>query len=203
MSIAPKYAAQTLGPAGVNTIELYLDYVCPFSAKLYKNLRSTFIPALEEKYPGQFRFVFRHQVQPWHPSSTLVHEAGIAVSKLAPAKFWEFSDALFDRAKEYYDEPVYHESRAETYKRLAKLAHESVGVDQDQFLKLVTVAPADGEPKNASNALQVDLKYFIRQSRQTGIHVSPTIVVNGIIDNSIESSSPLEVWLEKAKALTA
>lgn len=174
--------------------------VCRFSAKIYKALRTEIIPALNEKYPGKFQFIFRHQIQPWHPSSTLVHEAGIAVSLIAPEKFWEFSDALFDVSTEYYDEAVYNESRIQTYKRLAELAEKSVGVKQDEFLKLVEVPPSE-VPRNGGNALQADVKYFVKQSRQNGIHVSPTVVVNGVIDNSIQSSSTLEFWLEKAKAL--
>ncbi len=38
------------------------------------------------------------QVQPWHPQSTLTHEAGLAVAREAgPAAFWDFSDAMFDQ----------------------------------------------------------------------------------------------------------
>lgn len=123
------------------------------------------------------------------------------MSLLAPERFWEFSDALFEDSSSYYDTAVYNESRSETYKRLAKLAHASVGVDKEEFLKLVSVAPSASEPRNWGNAVASELKYFIKQGRQTGIHASPTVVVNGIIDSSIESSSTIDFWLEKAKSL--
>lgn len=119
---------------------------------------------------------------------------------IAPTKFWEFSDALFEASPTYYDEPLYNETRPQTYERLAELAHKSVGIDKAKFLELVSVAPSD-TPRNKGNAIAADLKYFIKVARQNGIHVSPTVVVNGVIDPSIESSSPLEFWLEKAKAL--
>lgn len=200
MSIAPKYLAQTLGPAvgRTNSIEIYLDYVCPYSVKIYKKLRTTIIPKINELYPNKFTFIFRHQIQPWHPSSTLVHEAAIAVSLIAPEKFWEFSDALFDHSEEYYDEPLYNESRKETYVRLAKLAQDSVGVEPEKFLELVSIPAESG---NKGNFLAPDVKYFIKQARQNGIHVSPTVVINGVTDSSIESSTELDVWVEKAKAL--
>ena len=38
--------------------------------------------------------IFRPQVQPWHSTSTLTHEAGLAVLRAAPEKFWEFSVAV-------------------------------------------------------------------------------------------------------------
>ena len=31
------------------------------------------------QYEGKVKVIFRNQVQPWHASSTLVHEASIAV----------------------------------------------------------------------------------------------------------------------------
>lgn len=195
MAISPRYASHILGKGPVS-IDIYLDYVCRFSNILYKKLRTEIYPEVEKQFPGQFQFVFKHQIQPWHPSSTLVHEAALAVGLLAPEKFWAFSDALFAASPEYYDEPVYNESRPETYKRLAKLAHESAGVDEAKFLELLAIAPSE-IPKNAANALQKDVKYFVRESRQNGIHVSPTVLINGIVDNSFESSTPTETWVKK------
>jgi hypothetical protein len=31
------------------------------------------------KYDGKVKVIFRNQVQPWHGTSTFVHEAGLAV----------------------------------------------------------------------------------------------------------------------------
>jgi len=58
------------------------------------------LPAVEKQYPGKLRFVFRHQVQPWHPQGTLVHEAAIAVARLDPDKFAPFAKVLFERQTE-------------------------------------------------------------------------------------------------------
>ncbi|VVT56819.1 uncharacterized protein SAPINGB_P005306 [Magnusiomyces paraingens] len=205
MSISPRYAlSHTLGPNTAHKIEVYLDYVCPYSAKAWRRLRSEIIPALDAKFPGKVQFIFRHQIQPWHPQSTLVHEAGLAVSVLSPEKFFEFNDVLFERSPEYYDEALYNETRPETYKRLAKLANESVNVSVEEFLKLVEVPPLPaGAEKalNKGNALAVDLKYFIKQARQNSIHVSPTFVIDGITEPGLESGTALDVWYEKIAAL--
>ncbi len=137
MALAPKFAGYRF-PAGVSTqtvhtVEVYLDYVCPFSAKMFKTLYTKVLPKIEKSsLANKVQFIFRPQIQPWHPSSTLVHEAGVAVQRLDPTKFWPFSAALFNDQSSYYDVSVVNETRNNTYKRLAKLA-ASVGVDEDKF----------------------------------------------------------------------
>jgi hypothetical protein len=94
MALAPKFAGQkftaTNAPT-LHTIELYLDYVCPFSHKMFNTVYGSVFPLVREKYASKVQILFRQQIQPWHPSSTLVHEAGVAVLKLEPNKFWDFS----------------------------------------------------------------------------------------------------------------
>ena len=58
-----------------------VDYVCPFSAKMSLAIDSVLRPLFAPggKYDGKVKVIFRNQVQPWHGSSTFVHEAGLAV----------------------------------------------------------------------------------------------------------------------------
>lgn len=72
-------------------LELYLDYVCPFSKKMFNTVYTSVFPLIKKKYPDKVQIIFRQQIQPWHPSSTIVHEAGVAVLKIQPSRFWEFS----------------------------------------------------------------------------------------------------------------
>jgi protein-disulfide isomerase len=115
MAVSPRFAGQLAnltGAEAMHTIELYLDYVCPYSAKMFKTIQTSVRPIIEKKYskPG-VRLIFRQQIQPWHPSSTLVHEAGVAVLRIAPSQFWQFSELLFERQKEFFDVNVVNESR--------------------------------------------------------------------------------------------
>src|SRR5271154_6472128 len=79
-----------LPPTAIDTCR-DLDYVCPFSAKMFKTIQHSVRPLIEKRYtnPG-VRIIFRQQIQPWHPSSTLTHEAGVAVLRTAPSQFWAF-----------------------------------------------------------------------------------------------------------------
>lgn len=147
---------------------------------MFKTLYTSVLPAATSKsYAPHVQFVFRQQVQPWHPSSTLVHEAGVAVLQLAPSKFWDFSEKLFEAQKEYFDVNVVNETRNDTYKRLAKLGG-SVGVGEEEMyglLKVESKAGKDGE-LNIGNKATNDLKLLIKAARLTGVHVSPTVVFN-------------------------
>lgn len=215
MSVPPKFAAQLLTLSSTSasasaaahtvphTLEFYLDYVCPFSAKQFRTLHSHIIPLIKQKYsdPG-VRVIFRHQVQPWHPSSTLTHEAGLAVLKTTnargPEAFWDFSRLLFEQQTDFFDVNVVDEPRNKTYERLAKLAGQVDGVDESKILSLLKVSnrPGEGGALNTGNQVTDDLKWLIKQARQTGVHVSPTVLFNGVPEGAISSGWTVDQWTE-------
>ncbi|KAK5631543.1 hypothetical protein RRF57_007257 [Xylaria bambusicola] len=209
MALAPKFAGQKLvfaSPAAtgavaptLHTIELFLDYVCPFSAKQFNTVYNVVAPLIRSnpKWASSVQFIFRQQIQPWHPSSTLTHEAAAAVLQLNPEKYWSFSDALFKDQKSYFDVNVVNETRNQTYRRLAKLA-ASVGVDEATVYDRLVIpdkATDDGS-LNIGNKVTNDLKIFIKTARLVGVHVSPTVIFNGVVANDISSGWTKEQWEE-------
>lgn len=206
MALPPKFSGQLMASSSSNeakhTIELYLDYVCPFSAKLFKTFYSSVRPLIESKYttPG-VRVIFRQQIQPWHPSSTLVHEAGAAVLQVSPKSFWKFSESLFEHQKEYFDVNVVNESRNETYKRLAKLAGSVEGVEESKILDLLLISDKTGDDGslNTGNKVTNDIKLMTKANRLTGVHVTPTVLFNGVEERSISSGWTKEQWEEWLK----
>ena len=74
---------QHLRLTSIELNSLDLDYVCPFSAKMFKTVYNSVLPTISNKYSGKVKFLFRQQIQPWHPSSTLV----VCISWLAMASF--------------------------------------------------------------------------------------------------------------------
>lgn len=119
-------------------------------------------PTVAQQYSSRVQVIFRQQIQPWHPSSTLTHEAGAAVLRLAPEKFWEFSAALFKHQTEFFDVSVVNETRNKTYERLAKIAG-SVGVDEKRFLGLLVI-PETASPDhlNIGNQVTDDIKWMTK-----------------------------------------
>jgi hypothetical protein len=64
------------------------------------------------------------------------------------------------RQKEYFDEAVADESPKQTKARLAKLANDSIGLDENKFLELVSTAKG-----NSGSAVTDNLKLQVKLGR--------------------------------------
>lgn len=58
----------------------------PFSKKMFELAHTQ----LREKYgsDGKVQFLVQNVIQPWHPTSCLLHEASLAVAMLDSSKFY-------------------------------------------------------------------------------------------------------------------
>lgn len=146
---------------------------------MFNTIYTSVIPILEKKYPDKVQILFRQQIQPWHPSSTLVHEAGVAVLKLSPTLFYPFSASLFRQQKSFFDVNVVNETRNATYKRLAKIGGE-VGVDEGKMYGLLEVGDREMEDgsANVGNGVTDEVKVLVKMNRLVGVHVTPTVIVS-------------------------
>jgi protein-disulfide isomerase len=155
-------------------------------------------------YKHKVVFIIRQHIQPWHPSSTLVHEAGLAILRLTnnnSDRFWMFSAALFAHQKEYFDVNVVNETRNATYRRLAKLGAESQYVDEEAMYALLKVADVPGEDGglNIGNQVTGDVRTITKMARLTGVHVTPTVLFDGVEAREISSSWTTEQWMQWLK----
>lgn len=146
---------------------------------MFDTVYDSVFPVVKQKYPDKVQFIFRQQIQPWHPSSTLVHEAGAAVLKEEPDKFWEFSKVLFAKQTDFFDVNVVNETRNKTYERLAKVAG-GVGIDEKKIYGLLEVPdkPDEDGSTNVGNGVTNDIKFMVKANRLTGVHVTPTVLFN-------------------------
>lgn len=193
-------------PAVPHIVNLYLDYNCPFSAKLYLKLKSSVIPQLQEKHPNSFQFVFVNVVQPWHPNSVLLNEYSLVFAKLlregkvenSNELFWDASAAIFDNKELFYDSSNINLTRNEIYKQINDLVFEkvpSIPFSKDSVLDELVIKESK-EPSNGGNGATVDLKYFTRYLRNVGVHVTPTVSVDGIVNDAISSGTEPEKLIE-------
>jgi len=174
-------------------LDIFLDYVCPFSRKMSNNLNATVKPLIENggKYDGKVKAIIRQQVQPWHSSSTLVHEIVLAVVRVSPEKFWEFHLALMNGQEDFYDIPSSKRTPTETRSKLIELALPIVGEDKKGELHDLL---SHKTTPNGGTAVTDELKYTIKFSRQNSIHVSPTVLWDGLVAGEISSGWGEKEW---------
>jgi len=194
MALQPTLRPFVLGnPAAPHTLDIFLDYVCPFSRKMTNNFNTSVKPLIEKggKYDGKVKAIIRQQVQPWHGSSTFVHEVALAVARVSPEKFWEFHIALMDAQENFYDIPSSNRTPTETRAKLVELALPIIGADKKEVL---TDLLTHKTTPNGGTAVTDELKYTIKFSRQNSIHVSPTVLWDGLVAGDISSSWGEKEW---------
>ncbi|KAJ8588908.1 hypothetical protein M405DRAFT_768485 [Rhizopogon salebrosus TDB-379] len=178
-----------------HTLDIFLDYVCPFSAKLSFAIDNVLKPLVDigGQYHGKVKVIMRLQVQPWHATSTYTHEAGLAVVRAAPEKFWAYSLALFKQQAEFFDIPSADMTPLQIREKLANIAAQMI--TGEQLIKFKDLLILKSSP-NGGNGVTDDLKYTVKFSRQNGVHVSPTALWDGLVANQISSSWGEKEWTE-------
>ncbi|WPK24281.1 hypothetical protein PUMCH_001548 [Australozyma saopauloensis] len=203
--ISPKYALSHYyfkGLTNPHVVNLYLDYNCPFSAKMYFTLFKT-IPQVQKKHPDVFQFVFVNVVQPWHPQSVLLNEYALVVAQLlrekAPEKsnelFWNVSYELFANKDKFFDSVTSNVGRNDYYKLINDVVFDKLElpITKTDVLGKLEIAATDlANASNAGNAAIADVKYFTRYLRGVGVHITPTVSVNGIVADLLSSASTTE-----------
>jgi len=179
-------------PDAPHTLDIFLDYVCPFSAKMSLAIDSVLKPLFAQggKYDGKVKVIVRLQVQPWHASSTFTHEAALAVVRASPENFWPFSLLLMKRQAEFYDIPSSTLTPIQIREKLAQIAEQFLPNKINEFKDLLK----NKSTPNGGIAVTDDLKYNIKFSRQNGVHVSPTVLWDGLIAGEISSSWGEKEW---------
>ncbi|KAJ1631227.1 hypothetical protein T492DRAFT_592113 [Pavlovales sp. CCMP2436] len=184
------------GDASTPKIEVFLDFACPFSGRLFRTIWLESRPG--RPLHGRAQFTVELVVQPWHPQSEVLHESVLAVRALAgfdPAL--SFAHALWLAHTDFIDAAVVGETRMQTAGRLAALAESVTGILAFKLLPLLT----HGDPSNGP-MMQL-LKWQVRQHRTRGVHVTPTCFIHGIEATQISSSWNVEQWAAMLDELAA
>ena len=192
-----------------HTVNLYLDYNCPFSAKIFFKLKDSVIPELNKSHPGQFQFVFVNVIQPWHPNSNLLHEFSLEFASLLRKSessesnklFWDFSEIIFKNKEQFYDTANVNLNRNEIYKQISTLPDLqtlNLPFEISQVVENLKITPTTSgeEPHNSWNAATNDVKYFTKYLRGVGVHVTPTVSVDGVTNNSVSSGDKESTLVE-------
>jgi protein-disulfide isomerase len=167
---------------GQHLLEVFLEPSCPFSVKTFEKLPTL----LEQIGPEQLRVQIWLHSQPWHLFSPVLVRAILAASTLTEGKeaAWQVLAAIARHREqfEFIDHcrgqnllatPVQILQRIEQY---ANISLQSA-FDQTELQHLV--------------------KIHTKYARQNGIHVSPTFMLNGLVQAEMSSGDTVTAWIER------
>lgn len=191
---------------GPQVLEVYLDPLCPFSAKQARSLAANVIPLLHKggKYHGHLSLVTRPYPQPFHYFAMFHTEAVLVFGYAHPDLFWSYLTAVFDTQTEYFNVPVSTMTPSACRDKLTEVAlsvlekHGKLGSGPrskafGEFRDRLEVKQK-GDYINGGNESLDDMKYLIKVGRQDGVHVTPTVLLNGLKEDSVSSSWGKEEW---------
>ncbi|MBS0851164.1 thioredoxin domain-containing protein [Enterobacter sp. JGM127] len=167
---------------GPRIFEVFLEPTCPFSVKAFNKLNALLEQAGEDKITVKIRL----QSQPWHLFSGVIVRCILAASTLPEGKAaaHKVMQAVADRREEF--EFTDHCSGPNM-----QAAPEEIIARIERYSG-VQLADAFARPE-----LQTEIKWHCKYARQNGIHVSPTFMVDGLVQPDLGSGDEVAVWVKR------
>lgn len=167
---------------GPRIFEVFLEPTCPFSVKAFNKLNALLEQAGEDKITVKIRL----QSQPWHLFSGVIVRCILAASTLPEGKAAarKVMQAVADRREEFEftDHCSGPNMQATPEEIIARIERYSG----------VQLADAFARPE-----LQTEIKWHCKYARQNGIHVSPTFMVDGLVQPDLGSGDEVAVWVTR------
>lgn len=167
---------------GPRVFEVFLEPTCPFSCRAFGKLDDLLAQAGEDRITVRIRL----QSQPWHMYSGVIVRCILAASTLEGGK---------QAAKSVMAAVAAHREEFEFERHcrgpnMDATPHDIIA--RIESYSGVKVAPAFAIPN-----LDREIKWHCKYARQNGIHVSPTFMVDGLIEPGMSSGDAVADWVAK------
>ncbi|CAD6587323.1 MAG: hypothetical protein TREMPRED_004717 [Tremellales sp. Tagirdzhanova-0007] len=203
----PKHLSFLRRGSGGQCLEIFLDPICPASARAYHSITDNVLPLIDAggKYHGQMSLVTRIYPHPVHYLAGFHTEALLLFGKTYPEQFWDYFGQIFGLMSKHGavegNEFTGNQIRDQLTELAMEVAEKANSIDKSSRAsktkefreKLVNIPPPSGRGP-AENDVSKDLKYLVRVGRQNGIIVTLTGLFNGVRDDSISSSWGKDEW---------
>ena len=143
------------------------------------------------------QFVFHLVPQPWHPPSCILHEFGLAVHSILGAEsFFMYASKIFSDSQETcFDDMTFEMSRKDIYSHLCGLCSDFIDASgASKITEFLSIKAGSGNSGNEATKL---LKFCVKYHRVRGVHVTPTVFINGVEAPDISSGWTVSQWNEK------
>ena len=167
---------------GKRIFEVFLEPTCPYSVKAFRKLDGLL------KLAGEDRITIKIglQSQPWHMFSGVNVRAILAASTLEGGKesARKVLAAVGDHREEF------------------EFAHHAGGPNMDATPNDILKRIANYSGVQLADAFAIadldrEIKWHAKYARQNGIHVSPTFMIDGLVQPDLGSGDEIEVWAKK------
>lgn len=170
---------------GPRILEVFLEPTCPFSVKAFNKLDAL----LSEAGADRITIKIRLQSQPWHMYSGFITRCVIAASTLPAGK--AAARAVLQAVGDH---------RAEF-----EFEHHAGGPNMDAtpndiIARIERYSGVSLIDAFAIPDLDREIKWHSKYARQNGIHVSPTFMVDGLIDPKLSSGDAVADWVARLNA---
>jgi len=169
---------------GPRVFEVFLEPTCPFSVRAFNKLDDLLALAGEDRITIKVRL----QSQPWHLFSGVIVRCILAASTLPGGKA---------NAKAVMAAVAAHREEFE-------FSHHASGPNLDATPNDIIARIEQYSGVQLAEAFAIpdldrETKWHCKYARQNGIHVSPTFMVDGLVQGNISSGDTVEQWLGQVK----
>jgi hypothetical protein len=167
---------------GPRVFEMFLEPTCPFSARAFGKIDETLGTAGEDRITAKIRL----QSQPWHLYSGVVTRCVIAASTLPEGKAAarRVLAAVAEHREEFEFEK--HAGGANMDATPREIIARLEGYSEVKLAEAFAIPDLDRE-----------IKWHCKYARQNGIHVSPTFMIDGLVQGDMGSGDPVSAWVAK------
>jgi protein-disulfide isomerase len=167
---------------GPRVFEVFLEPTCPFSIRAFGKLEDLLDKAGEDRITVKVRL----QSQPWHMYSGVIVRCILAASTLEGGK---------TAAKSVMAAVAAHREEFEFDRHCSGPNLDATPNDIIRRIERysgVKLAEAFAIPD-----LDREVKWHCKYARQNGIHVSPTFMVDGVVQPDMSSGDPIADWVAR------
>ncbi len=167
---------------GAKIFEVFLEPTCPYSVRAFRKLDELLVEAGEDNISIKIRL----QSQPWHMFSGVIVRCVLAASTLEGGK--EAAKAVLSAVGDHREE----------FEFTSHCGGPNLDATPNDIIRRIenysglALAEAFAIPD-----LDREIKWQSRYARQNGIHVSPTFMIDGIVQADMSSGDDVSAWRER------
>jgi hypothetical protein len=170
---------------GPRLFEMFLEPTCPYCARAFGKLDETLRSAGEDRITIKIRL----QSQPWHMYSGVIVRCILAASTLSGGK---------EAAKSVMTAVVAHREEFEFTRHCS--GPNMNATPNDIIARIESYSGLQLADAFAIPDLDREVKWHCKYARQNGIHVSPTFMVDGLVQSDLSSGDAVSNWVSRLLA---